>query len=83
MIIKRITVLVLSFVTLICYGKAIKGLAGYLVGKGNPLLIVGGMILGTLCAYFSMKVWQSYLIDLTEIIDETKENQKNNIKSQR
>lgn len=64
--IKRIAVLILSFTTLVCYGKAIRGLAGYLAGKGDPLMIAAGIAGGTAAAFLAIKLWRIYLAEFEE-----------------
>ncbi|MEG1641694.1 MAG: hypothetical protein RR272_01145 [Synergistaceae bacterium] len=64
MIKKRIAVLMLSFATLISFGKAIKGLGGYLINQGNPLLIATGLTSGIVFACLAIKIWKSYLNDI-------------------
>ena len=64
--IKRIAVLILSFTTLVCYGKAIRGLAGYLAGKGDPLMIFYGITGGTVAACLAIKIWRIYLAVIEE-----------------
>ena len=61
---KRLTVLVLSFTTIIAYGYALGGLWGYLLGAGKHLVIAAGTIGGTLCALAALRIWRSYLDDI-------------------
>ncbi|MCF0248458.1 MAG: hypothetical protein HUJ86_07615 [Synergistes sp.] len=63
---KRLTVLFLSFATIIAYGYALGGLGSYAMGVPKPLPIVLGLIGGTLCALAAFKVWRLYLTEIEE-----------------
>ena len=61
---KRISVLFLSFITMVAYGYALGGLFGYSYGHGRPLVIAAGLAGGTLSAWLAFKIWRSYLNDI-------------------
>ena len=63
---KRLTVLFLSFATIIAYGYALGGLGSYAMGVPKPLPIVLGLICGTLCALAAFKVWRLYRAEIEE-----------------
>lgn len=57
----RITTLILSITTIVAFAQALKGVGGYLFGKGSPPLIIGGMGAGIVCAAAALKLWKYYL----------------------
>ncbi|MGI6442780.1 MAG: hypothetical protein GXZ13_02675 [Synergistaceae bacterium] len=61
---KRISVLILSFCTLIAFGYSLGGLGGYLVGRGRPLMIISGLVIGTLSAILAFYIWNMYLDEI-------------------
>ena len=64
--IMRISTLILCLVTLVGFGYALSGLAGYLLGKGSPSLIVKGSLLGIVTSWLSLHLWKRYLALLAE-----------------
>ena len=63
---KRLTVLFLSFSTIVAYGYALGGLGSYAMGMPKPLPIAVGLAGGTLCAYLALKIWRLYLAEIEE-----------------
>lgn len=63
---KRITVLILSFSTIIAYGYALGGLGSYAAGVPKPLPVIVGFVGGTVCAALALKVWRVYLAEIEE-----------------
>ncbi len=63
---KRLTVLFLSFSTIVAYGYALGGLGSYAMGVPKPLPIAVGLAGGTLCAYLALKIWRLYLAEIEE-----------------
>lgn len=61
---KRLTVLFLSFSTIVAYGYALGGLGSYAMGVPKPLPIAVGLAGGTLCAYLALKIWRLYLTEI-------------------
>ncbi len=57
----RLIVLVLSLGSIFFYGKALGGLGGYLVERGDPWLIVLGLGGGTLCALGALFLWKRFM----------------------
>ena len=60
------TVLFLSFSTIVAYGYALGGLGSYAMGVPKPLPIAVGLAGGTLCAYLALKIWRLYLAEIEE-----------------
>lgn len=60
----RLLVLILSLGSIFFYGKALGGLGGYLVERGNPLLILMGLGGGTLCAAAALLLWKRSMKDV-------------------
>lgn len=85
---KRIIVLILSFATIVAYGYALGGLGSYAAGHPQPVPMIGGLVIGTGCAYFAIKIWRIYLAEIAEedrrIVEELEreraESKKNNKK---
>jgi hypothetical protein len=67
---KRISVLLLSFGSIIGYGYALGGLGGYLFDRGRPLVIAAGLIGGTISAIAAIAVWRRYLEDIRRECEE-------------
>ncbi|MDR1915203.1 MAG: hypothetical protein LBQ58_01345 [Synergistaceae bacterium] len=61
---KRIMTLMASMGTILCYGYALGGVGGYLVGRGSPFIAAAGIISGSLLAFAAIRIWKSYLSDL-------------------
>lgn len=61
---KRLTVLFLSFATIIAYGYALGGLGSYAMGVPKPFPIAAGLVGGTVCALLALKIWKLYLIEI-------------------
>ena len=64
MVAKRVTVLCLSFGTIIAFGYALGGLWGYIVGHGRPKVIALGLLAGVVMAFAAMRIWRTYLDDI-------------------
>jgi len=60
---KRIAVLLCSMSVLGFFGYAIRGMGGYLVGRGNPPAIAMGLSGGASLSYAAIRIWKSYLAD--------------------
>jgi hypothetical protein len=73
MVAKRVTVLCMSFGTIIAFGYALGGLWGYIVGHGRPKVIALGLTVGIALAFAAMRIWRTYLEDI-EREDREKEN---------
>ena len=61
---KRISVIIRSFCNLIAFGYSLGGLGGYLVGRGRPLMIISGLVIGTLSAILAFYIWNMYLDEI-------------------
>lgn len=64
---KRISTLLCSIGTIVCYGYLLGGTGGYLVGRGRPLVALAGFASGSLLAFLAIKIWRSYLSDLERL----------------
>ena len=64
-ILKRIITLICSMMVMVCFGQAIAGMGGYLVGRGHPLYVLLGLCVGAVFSYAAIAVWKSYLKDVT------------------
>ena len=64
-ILKRIITLICSMMVMVCFGQAIAGMGGYLVGRGRPLYVLLGLCGGAVFSYAAIAVWKSYLKDVT------------------
>ena len=60
----RLVVLVLSIGSVVGYGYALGGLGGYLLGRGNPWYVAGGLVGGTVAALGALRLWKAYLREL-------------------
>jgi hypothetical protein len=67
-VMKRIATMLCSMSALICFGHAVGGAGGYLLGRGSPRAAVLGLAGGILFAYLALVIWKSYLRDI-EITD--------------
>jgi hypothetical protein len=67
----RFTVLLLSMGSVVLYGYALAGLAGFFFGKGRSDYIFFGLFFGTLAASLSLLLWKRYLVILESEIAET------------
>ena len=63
---KRLSVLFLSFATIICYGYALGGLGSYALGVPKPVPTAAGLVCGTLCAFLAIKIWRRYIEEIEE-----------------
>lgn len=63
---KRLIVLILSFATIVAYGYALGGLGSYAAGRPQPVPMIGGLVIGTVCGYFAIKIWKVYLTEIAE-----------------
>ena len=61
---KRLSVLFLSFGTIIAFGYALGGLGGYMFGKGKPLVIAAGLVGGVVSGALALIIWRTYLNDI-------------------
>jgi hypothetical protein len=64
-ILKRITTLICSMMAMVCLGRAIAGMGGYLVGRGRPMYVLLGLFGGAIFSYAAIAVWKSYIEDVT------------------
>ena len=64
-ILKRITTLICSMMVMVCLGRAIAGMGGYLVGRGRPLYVLLGLCGGAVFSCAAIAVWKSYIEDVT------------------
>ncbi|MCR5336209.1 MAG: hypothetical protein K6E42_06605 [Synergistes sp.] len=60
------SVLFLSFATIICYGYALGGLGSYALGVPKPVPTAAGLVCGTLCAFLAIKIWRRYIEEIEE-----------------
>ena len=65
---KRIATMFCSMAVLVCFGYAVGGAGGYLVGRGSPRAIILGLLGGAALTCASLQLWKSYIADV-EIID--------------
>jgi hypothetical protein len=63
-ILKRITTLICSMTVMACFGQAIAGMGGYLVGRGRPMYVLLGLCGGAVFSCAAIAVWKSYLKDV-------------------
>ncbi len=57
----RLIILLLSMSSVVLYGYAVAGLAGFLMGKGRIDYIAFGLVLGTAAAIASLLLWKHWL----------------------
>jgi hypothetical protein len=60
--------MICSMAVLVCFGYAVGGAGGYLVGQGRPRAIIFGLLGGAVLVCASLQIWKSYIADV-EIID--------------
>lgn len=63
---KRLTVLFLSFSTIIAFGYALGGLGSWAMGHPKPFTIAAGLIIGCACAWLALRIWRVYLAEIQE-----------------
>lgn len=73
---KRLGTLLCSIGTVVSYGYLIGGTGGYLMGRGRPLVAAAGLIGGTLLAWAAIKLWRSYLTDVSELNERDKKREE-------
>ncbi|MDR1581291.1 MAG: hypothetical protein LBS35_13125 [Synergistaceae bacterium] len=64
-ILKRIITLICSMMVMVCLGRAIAGMGGYLVGRGRPMYVLLGLCGAAAFSYAAVAVWKNYLEDVT------------------
>ncbi|MDR1134237.1 MAG: hypothetical protein LBL05_08730 [Synergistaceae bacterium] len=64
-ILKRIITLICSMIVMVCFGQAIAGMGGYLVGRGRPMYVLLGLCGGAAFSCAAVAVWKSYISDIT------------------
>jgi hypothetical protein len=75
-ILKRIITLICSMIVMVCFGQAIAGMGGYLVGRGRPMYVVLGLCGGAVFSYATIAVWKSYLSDITAADSREREDEE-------
>lgn len=58
----RLLVLLLSLGSVVSYGRALGEFGGYLLGRGNLLVVGGGMLGGTLSGVGAIWFWRRYVV---------------------
>ena len=59
----RFVVLLLSMGSVVSFGYALAGLAGFLLSRGRPDYILGGLFFGFASATTSLLLWKRWLAD--------------------
>ncbi|MDR1471112.1 MAG: hypothetical protein LBS75_01175 [Synergistaceae bacterium] len=70
---KRLLTLMASMGAITCYGYALGGVGGYLVGQGRPFAAAAGVVSGSVLALAAVLIWKGYLSDL-ELLSQTTRN---------
>lgn len=60
----RLTVLVLSMGSVVSFGYALAGAAGFLVGRGRADYIICGLLFGVLSAAGALFLWKKFLLSM-------------------
>ena len=62
--VKRIATMICSVAVMVCFGYAIGGAGGYLIGRGRPLVILLGLAGGAVFTCAAFAIWRLYLKDI-------------------
>ena len=58
----RLVVLILSMGSVVLYGYALAGAAGFLLGRGRWDYVIYGLLLGTASAAGALFLWKRFLL---------------------